>query len=293
MREYFPAKPDDNEPSKRPSARPKDNRSTISDTTPHDNDVVGNCTRCDSIVASTSASVQSRSVGVRETRSYTKQRDTDACVTRPAIRSTQEDSESSSEDSSDLDPKRRRTDEIIIVPDPNSPNDSDGDSNEQSGKDNQSRAGRAPDKDNGPSREKYSKIVSRNGWKTPKGNNSPKRDKKLLPMIAGMVEDDTKEYLVRGLVVKSFKTHGDLEQAVKAYCDDRKVPTEYHRVITFKNNKKTVGCKITIKTRNAEKILSNDFWPKGIKVREWYDKKPSERDRFFESSDESDGFKAK
>ena len=69
--------------------------------------------------------------------------------------------------------------------------------------------------------------------------------------------------------------------------------SEYHRVITFKNNKKTVGCKLTIKRRDSEKILSDEFWPRGVKVREWFDKKPSDRERYFESSEDSDDNRSK
>ena len=144
---------------------------------------------------------------------------------------------------------------------------------------------------------KYSKVVTKNGWSTPTGkqnNKSPdRRNKKEIPDIAGVEEDDIKEYLVRGLSVKNFRTHRDLEGSVKRYCKERKVETTYQRVITFKNNKKTVGCKINIKAKEKSKIFQNDFWPKGVSVREWFDRKPNDRDRFFDSSDDSDEHRSK
>ena len=110
-------------------------------------------------------------------------------------------------------------------------------------------------------------------------------------MIAGVIDDNTKEYLVNGISVKNFKTHGGLEEAVKVYCEERKINTAYHRVITFKNNKKTVGCKITVKICDAGKMFKNGFWPKG--VREWFDQKPNEKERYFDSSDEADERKSR
>ena len=146
--------------------------------------------------------------------------------------------------------------------------------------------------DDSTEHESFSSIVAKTASKAMDEDGewlSPKKSgKKALPRIAGEVESDIKEFLVRGLSVKNFKVHRDLENAVKNHCDEQKLVTFNRRVITFKGNRKTVGCKITIKEEDTDRIYSRGFWPKGVSVREWFEGKPTDRDRYFESSDNSE-----
>ena len=256
LREYFPAKPEGYETGKKADRKAKDVSSTSSVAQQQSADMRSSCAKCDCSAASTSKQAcPNTQAGVIKTGN-------------------------------------RVSNSADMLDDQH--NDLHGNMPDFAPSERKSAQSEAQSKQAGsPVKEKYSKVVTRNGWTTPTGNNNGKNSpekagQRSFPMIASLAENDTKEYLVRGLSVKNFRTHRDLEQSVKHYCNERNVATEYQRVITFKNDKKTVGCKFTIRTSSARKILSGDFWPKGVKVREWYDKKPSERDRFFESSDDSD-----
>ena len=260
----------------------------------HDGDDAGNCRRCESIMAKNGApSSNTRSKSDNRSMPRTSGNTSDDCGD---ITDNDESANDSSDGvSDDLVAKRRKTDDIIVLPDT-----PPGQHTQERGKPLPSTSGVGNISDRGgdgtkPRKEKYSKIVTRNGWTTPTGaNKSPqKAGKKAIPMIAGILDNDTKEYFVLGLSVKNFRTHSDLEESVAAYCAERKVETSYQRVITLKNTKKTVGCKITIKSDDIDKIYEKDFWPKGIKIREWFDKKPTDKDRYFASSEESDDSKSK
>ena len=254
------------------------------------------CQRCDDIVATAEAKRgKSRPECNRNKRDVSHKDDNMSDESGDDYYDDNSTDESSGGDAADPDVKRRKKNEIIVLPD-SPPIPVPSTSGEMGTKKNtveQLRNGsRIEDK---PVKEKYSKIVTRNGWSTPGAyNKSPQKIvKKPIPKIAGVIEDETKELFVLGLSVKNFRTHSDLEESVGAYCSERKVETSYQRVITLKNTKKTVGCKITIRMRDIDKIYENDFWPRGVKIREWFDRKPTDRDRYFASSEESDDSKSK
>ena len=140
----------------------------------------------------------------------------------------------------------------------------------------------------GDANNSYADMAAKEPWKIASYNKSPAKKKKMLPIISGADDSDCKDLLVQGLSCKNYKLHKDLEEAVKVYCEERKVSSLYQRVIVFKNYKKTVGCRIRVNTSDANKVYARGFWPKGINVREWYDVKPTERERYFVSECESD-----
>ena len=137
------------------------------------------------------------------------------------------------------------------------------------------------------SKEKYSIVVTRNGWD--KSGNKGRGKKRTVPQISGLDESENKEMFVYGLKCADFKNKNDLEKSIRLYCLDRSINLVYHRVLAFKSDRVTVGCKVVVKNCDVEKISSKGFWPSNIKIKDWYDdpeeKVPSSSDER-SSSDE-------
>ena len=292
LREYFPSRTDGKDGNRK--QMPADTETTtVCDGDSESGKVDGaSCSRCDNITL-TSGKVYVTPNPRLVVQPGPSLRSDKGSTTRVSKQSGIEGYtiDSSSEEEQDTEPKRRRVDNVSKPPELESRCSTSEDGDDDADKTiNNNGSGDNHDNDS-PVREKYAKVVTKNGWTTPqkKGSNKlSKVDRKSLPKIAGLVDQDTKEYLVIGLSVKNFKTHRDLEEAVKVYCEERKIGTAYHRVITFKNNKKTVGCKITVKICEADRMFKSNFWPRGVHVREWFDERPTGKDKYFESSDDVD-----
>ena len=297
LREFFPTRSEGADNSRKLVPTVKESATICSGKIDQGNGGGASCTRCDNIAMSSAKVYRTPNPNIDGESAHGRHPDAGMNtqgVTRNGIEGYT--NESSSEEELDVDQKRRKVDNVSKSPELASPCSTSEDGDEECDK-NIDNDGRYDNRDSDtPVREKYAKVVTRDGWSTPqkKGNTKlPKVNRKSLPMIAGVIDDDTKEYLVNGLSVKNFKTHRGLEEAVTVYCEERKISTTYHRVITFKNNKKTVRCKITVKIGDARKMFKKGFWPKGVRVREWFDEKPNEKERYFDSSDEADERKSR
>ena len=124
-------------------------------------------------------------------------------------------------------------------------------------------------------KEQYSLVVTRNGWTKTKGNGKDGS----VPKIRGMVNDETKELFVNGLVRGDFLVRKDLEESVRLHCLERGIKLIYNRALAFAKKRETIGCKIVVRNDEVDKIMKKNFWPVGIWVREWFDESPSERER--------------
>ena len=137
--------------------------------------------------------------------------------------------------------------------------------------------------------ESFAEKAAKNVWKTVTYSKSPEKKKGTTPTITGSEDSGNKELYVQGLSCKNFRTHKELEGAVRVYCESRKIKVHFQRIVAYKNNRKTVGCRIVIDLDDVDKVYARGFWPKGVHIREWYDDKPTEKDRYFASGSESDG----
>ena len=249
------------------------------------------CTRCDSIMANAISNRVNRQAGSSR-RIDTSRKDLGTGNSLKGNYSDDpKDQVSSTDDEYDPESKKRKTDDVMVVNNNTKPGTSKGKSAESMLKKGYDPFTSGLKSGSGSDREQHSMIVTKNGWNKAGANNnkSPEKSRdKIASKLAGVYEDDTEEYFVNGLSVKNFRKHKELEDAVKYYCAERKVETMFQRVITLKNSKKTVGCKIIVRSNDVSKMFVRGFWPRGVTVREWYDKKPVDKDRFFESSDESE-----
>ena len=104
-----------------------------------------------------------------------------------------------------------------------------------------------------------------------------KKAKRVVTPLSGPDEAENVELFVRGLSCKRFRSQRDLEESIKFHCADRGVETIYLRVIAFRIGRPKVGCKLVVKEQDETAVRSDDFWPKGVIVREWYDQNPNNR----------------
>ena len=139
-----------------------------------------------------------------------------------------------------------------------------------------------------PSKGTFAEMAAKNSWKVVSYSKSPEQKKGTLPTISGSDDSDTKELYVQGLSVRNYRKHKELEDAVKEYCGLRSVKTQFQRVVVYKNNRKTVGCRIVVCLEDVDKVYARGFWPRGVHIREWYNDKPDEKDKYFVSCSESD-----
>ena len=108
----------------------------------------------------------------------------------------------------------------------------------------------------------------------------------LCVYIKGFDNSNNKELFVRGVNCNGAKVYRDVENAVRDYCVDRNIHPIYQRVIGFRVGKPTAGCKLVLRAEDEKKVYDDDFWPKGISVREWYE---NPADMVSSSEKESDG----
>ena len=120
-------------------------------------------------------------------------------------------------------------------------------------------------------KDQYSMVVTRNGWDKSGNANKKKGKKKPMLPIRGLVDSETKEMFVKGLRCAGFRTRKELEDSIKAYVEEKGIFLVHHRVLAFKTDRTTVGCKMVVCNDDMEKITSKGFWPPGIWIREWFD----------------------
>ena len=146
------------------------------------------------------------------------------------------------------------------TPLPDSPGNESGDSS--------SCVNASADSEGKADKEQYSVVAYKNRFKKQKNDKNKKR---TIPQISGIDETENKEMFVQGLKCADFKVKKDLEESVRLYCLDRGVTLVHQRVLAFKADRVTVGCKVIVRNRELEKICKKGFWPPNITIREWYD----------------------
>ena len=123
-------------------------------------------------------------------------------------------------------------------------------------------------KDNAKS---YSKVVSINGWKTME-NKKRKRDRvspKHIPPLKGAAVSRNKDLYIHDIDIDGVEDPDDLIEVIRLYCIDRSVRPVYIRIITGRYDCTRAGCRLTVKEEDVDKVLSEDFWPYGVRAREW------------------------
>ena len=130
-------------------------------------------------------------------------------------------------------------------------------------------------------------ILTKYGWLKVQGgkpvdvSKPVKVDKKKAGRrLKGATESINKEFCLKGVSCVGFKSTREVEDAVKHFCEAMKVFTVYQRVLSFRPNQTSVNCKLVVQEADIDKVLSKGFWPKGVGIRDWYEK-PNERNRYF------------
>ena len=145
--------------------------------------------------------------------------------------------------------------------------------------------------EHGNEKEKYSKVVSKYNWNkvSYKSEGSKKPDnqkKKGIPRLKGLFNESSMELVVKGIACEGFNSQKEIEKAVKMHCDENEIHVIYLRVLAYKSDRKSVNCKLVINEEDVSKVYSKGFWPKGVGIRDWFDK-PNEKDRAQNSDKDS------
>ena len=122
--------------------------------------------------------------------------------------------------------------------------------------------------------ESYADAASKYPWQTP-DKRKRKRDPSgttqvKKPVLKGVSNKGNRELSVLGLSNDGFKDLIDIEEAVRAYCQERDVELVFIKVFRKKHELNTVGCKIAVKAPDAYKVTGYDFWPEDVYARKWH-----------------------
>ena len=118
----------------------------------------------------------------------------------------------------------------------------------------------------------FSVVVRGNKEKNMTNNNKRKRERtgpdapRSVRPIKGFSNKTTRELSVQGLSNDGFESLDEIEDSVRAYCQERKI----ERVFRKKHEFKTVGCKIAVRENDANTVMSGDFWPEDMYARKWH-----------------------
>ena len=74
---------------------------------------------------------------------------------------------------------------------------------------------------------------------------------------------------MQGLEVGEGDGDEDMLDSVRAYCTERGITPIYLTIIPVKLDDTRVGCRLTVKEEDYNRVMSEEFWPEDVSVREW------------------------
>ena len=117
----------------------------------------------------------------------------------------------------------------------------------------------------------YSRVVTKTGWKTME-NKKRKRDKispRPVPPLKGAIVTRNKDVYIQDIDVEGVSDPDDLVEVIRQYCLERAVRPVFIRIIPSRYDSTRAGCKLTVREDDMDAVLTSDFWPNGVRSREW------------------------
>ena len=134
----------------------------------------------------------------------------------------------------------------------------------------------------------YAGVAGEGDWSPPVRSNKRKwemRDKK--PPLKGVDQQPHREIYVQGISTDGFKSKEEVVTMVRDYCRFEGVIPGQAVVIPVKDDDTQTGCKVTVRASDANKLMTDDFWPNGIFARPWRPK-PKGNDNAKEKRDNNE-----
>ena len=94
-----------------------------------------------------------------------------------------------------------------------------------------------------------------------------KRDKKTP--LKGVSQSPHRDIYIQGISTEGFSSKDEAITMVKDYCKFAHIFPTQAVVIPVRDDDSQTGCKITVKEKDAESLMVEDFWPDGIFARPW------------------------
>ena len=120
-------------------------------------------------------------------------------------------------------------------------------------------------------KESYAEVAGEEPWLDAKGNRK-KKAKVVEPMLEllGSKSEPTKEVFVLNLDYSRCRKPEQLEGMVKYFCNRRGIDVSFAKAYRSRSDPNDANCKIVVRESDAEKVMSDGFWPGNAYARPWY-----------------------
>ena len=116
----------------------------------------------------------------------------------------------------------------------------------------------------------YVKVVTKNGWTTvPKKRKFDNVSPRAAFPLKGIPATVNRHIYLQGLDMSDGQGADDIADSIRAYLRERGVVAVYVRIIPVKCDSTRTGCKLMIKEEDYERVISDEFWPYDVTVRDW------------------------
>ena len=114
----------------------------------------------------------------------------------------------------------------------------------------------------------YAAVTSKYTWdKVPPKKR--KRVKSKVGTLSGAHVTPQCDLYVQGIAFSRYDSYEDVEEMMYQFGESRNFCFSFAKAIPVRNDKRQIGCKITVDENDAEILLDDDFWPDEITVRVW------------------------
>ena len=127
-------------------------------------------------------------------------------------------------------------------------------------------------------KESYAGAAKKAPWNTVNyGKKRKATDTKGKRPLKGTRSVVQRDIYIQGLDFEYMNDYVEMEDTIQEYCRDNGVSVLYMRIIPTKFDRTRLGCKISVKETDFERVMEDDFWPDDVTVREWV-RKPRNED---------------
>ena len=106
-------------------------------------------------------------------------------------------------------------------------------------------------------------------WSIADGKGRKRKVDERRHSLKGIKTISQRDVYVQGIDYRGLANYTEVENEVKGYCKDNGISLLFIKVIPVKLDNTQVGCKISVKEEDFDRIMSEEFWPEFVTVRPW------------------------
>ena len=87
--------------------------------------------------------------------------------------------------------------------------------------------------------------------------------------LRGIPTTVNRNVYLQGLHMSNGLGEEDIADSIRMYLTEKNITPVFIRIIPVKYDDTRTGCKLTIVDEDYERVISEDFWPDDVTVRDW------------------------